>query len=56
MGQVQNYNLYVRLSSQEKLLGILCVGSTDSVKVAIAFNYLGVDPDEIEERKIAGPP
>ncbi len=37
MGWVQNYNLYVRLSPHEKLLRILCVGSTDSVKVAIAF-------------------
>ncbi len=39
MGRVQNYNLYVRLSSHEKLLGILCVGNTDSVKVAVAFNF-----------------
>ncbi len=37
MGQVQNYNLYVMLRSHEKFLGILCVGSTDSVNVAIAF-------------------
>ncbi len=40
MGRVQNYNLYVRLSSPEKLLGILCVRSTDTVKVAIAFKKI----------------
>ncbi len=41
MGRVQKYNLYVRLSSQEKWLGILSVGSADSVKVVIAFKGLG---------------
>ncbi len=30
--------LYIRPSSHEKLLVILCIGSTDSVKVVIAFN------------------
>ncbi len=34
MGQVQNYNLYIWLSSHEKLLVILFTLSTDSVKVA----------------------
>ncbi len=37
MGRVQSYNLYIRLRSRDKLLVIiLCVGSTDLVKEAIA--------------------
>ncbi len=37
MGRVQNYNFYIRPSSHEKLLVILCIGSTDLVKVAIVL-------------------
>ncbi len=40
MGRVQNCNLYIKQSSHEKLLVILCIGSTDLVKVAIVLKYL----------------
>ena len=39
MGWVQNCNLYIRTSSHEMLFLILCMGSTDLVKVAIALNF-----------------
>ncbi len=39
MGRVHNCNLYIRSSSHERLLVILCIGSTDLVKVAIALNH-----------------
>ncbi len=38
LGQVQNDNLCIKPSSPEKLLVIICIGSIDLVKVAIAFN------------------
>ena len=40
MGRVQNCNLYIRPGFQEKLLVILCIGSADLVKVAIALKRL----------------
>ncbi len=38
MDRVQNCNLHIRPSSQEKLSVIHCIGSTDLVKITMALN------------------
>ena len=55
MGRVQNCNLHIRSSSHKKLLVILCIGSTDLVKVAIvlknALNDISVERKRNKDRK-----